>query len=668
MTTTANVPQSFTPPPSAVSGVKIGTVLDGGVPAGDPATAWQRRRDAYKLVSPLNTKKFTVVVVGTGLAGSGAAAALGELGYDVHAFTYHDAARRAHSVAAQGGINAARARKVDGDSLRRFVVDTVKGGDFRAREAEAFRLGEESVRVIDHMNAVGAPFAREYGGTLATRSFGGVQVSRTYYTRGQTGQQLQIAAAQALHRQVARGTVKLHTRTEMLDLIMEDGACRGVVVRSLRTGQIWAQPAHAVVLATGGYGSVYFHSTLAMHCNASAAWRAVRRGATLAYPSFVQFHPTALPISSKFQSKTILMSESLRNDGRIWVPKKAGDDRPANEIPEDERDYYLERKYPSFGNLSPRDISSRAAKEQLDSGHGVGPLKNSVYLDFKDAIARVGKETIEERYGNLFTMYEHATGEDPYTVPMRIAPGAHFTMGGLWSDFDQMTQIPGLFVGGEAGWGYHGANRLGANSLLSACVDGWFTLPFSIPNYLAPLLGARLPGADDACVRDAVVRAHERTQALLAIGGTRGPVHFHRALGEIMYRGCGVNRSAESLTTAIGEIRALRAEFWTDLALPGSGDHVNTALERAGRVADFLELAELMCVDALDRDESCGAHFRAEHQNAGEAQRDDEGWAFCSAWGAAGEEQGTGAHDLTFTRHAEPLEFTAVPLATRSYK
>ena len=660
---------AFTPPPSSVPGVTIGSVLDGGIPEGDPTTAWTRRRDSYKLVSPLNAKKFTVVVVGTGLAGTGAAAALGELGYDVHAFTVHDAARRAHSVAAQGGINAARARKVDGDSLRRFVVDTVKGGDFRAREAEAFRLAEESVRVIDHMNAIGAPFAREYGGTLATRSFGGVQVSRTYYTRGQTGQQLQIAGAQALHRQVTRGTVKLHTRTEMLDLIMEDGVCRGVVVRCLRTGAIWAQPAHAVVLATGGYGSLYFHSTLAMNSNASAAWRAVRRGATLAYPSFLQFHPTALPISSKFQSKTILMSESLRNDGRIWVPKKAGDTRPPNEIPEDERDYYLERKYPSFGNLSPRDISSRAAKEQLDAGHGVGPLANSVYLDFSDALARWGKDTIAERYGNLFTMYEHATGEDPYTVPMRIAPGAHFSMGGLWSDFDLMTAIPGLFVGGESGWAYHGANRLGANSLLSACVDGWFTLPFSIPNYLAPQLGSTLPGASDACVRDAVTRAWSRTQALMDVGGTRGPVHFHRALGEIMYRGCGVNRSEESLTTALAEIRDLRREFWNDVAVPGSGDHVNTALERAGRVADFLELSELMCVDALDRDESCGAHFRSEHQIAGEAKRDDETWAFCSAWGVTGPEQGTvDTIELNFTRHAEPLTFTAVPLATRSYK
>nr|NLD40163.1 fumarate reductase/succinate dehydrogenase flavoprotein subunit [Actinomycetales bacterium] len=660
----------FVQPESAVPGVKLGSILSGGVPDGDPATAWTRRRDSYKLVSPLNTKRFTVVVVGTGLAGSGAAAALGELGYDVHVLTYHDTARRAHSVAAQGGINSARARKVDGDSVRRFVVDTVKGGDFRAREAEAYRLGEESVRVIDHMNAVGAPFAREYGGTLATRSFGGVQVSRTYYTRGQTGQQLQIASAQALQRQVKRGTVKLHTRTEMLDLIVEDGVCRGVVARSLFTGETWALPAHAVVLATGGYGSVYFHSTLAMNSNASAAWRTVRRGATIAYPSFVQFHPTALPISSKYQSKTILMSESLRNDGRIWVPKKAGDSRPPNEIPEDERDYYLERKYPSFGNLSPRDISSRAAKEQLDAGHGVGPLKNSVYLDFSDALARLGKQTISDRYSNLFTMYEHATGENPFEVPMRIAPGAHFTMGGLWSDFDGMTSIPGLFVGGEAGWAYHGANRLGANSLLSACVDGWFTLPFSIPNYLAPQLGTALPGAEDACVRDAVLRTQARTDSLLSVGGKRGPVQFHRALGEIMYRGCGVNRSTESLTTALGELRELRNQFWTELGVPGSGTHVNIALERAGRVADFIELSELMCVDALDRDESCGAHFRAEHQASGEAVRDDNNWAFASAWSVDGPEQGQGAgtEPFTFTRHAEPLAFESVPLATRSYK
>ncbi len=653
-------------PASAAPGVRIGRVLDGRLPDGDPATAWDRRRDAYKLVSPLNTKKFTVVVVGTGLAGAGAAAALGELGYRVHAFTYHDSARRAHSVAAQGGINAPRARKVDGDSLRRFVVDTVKGGDFRAREAEAYRLAQESVRVIDHMNAIGAPFAREYGGTLATRSFGGVQVSRTYYTRGQTGQQLQIAGAQALQRQVHAGTVALHTRTEMLDLVVDDGVCRGVVVRDLTTGQVWVQPAHAVVLATGGYGSVYFHSTLAMNSNATAAWRAVRRGAPLAHASFVQFHPTALPISSHWQSKTILMSESLRNDGRIWVPKMPGDPRPPADIGEDERDYYLERKYPSFGNLSPRDISSRAAKEQIDAGHGVGPLRNSVYLDFSDAIGRLGREVLEARYGNLFSMYAHATGEDPYTVPMRIAPGAHFTMGGLWSDYDQMTAIPGLFVGGEAGWAYHGANRLGANSLLSACVDGWFTLPFSIPNYLSGQLGARLPDAGDACVREAYARVRARTDALLGVGGALAPSHFHRELGEIMYADVGVARTAEGLSRAIDRIRDLRGRFWREVAVPGSGAQVNQALERAGRVADFLELAELMAVDALDRQESCGAHFRTEHADAGEARRDDERWAFASAWGVDGADDPGGA--MTFTRHAEPLSYTAVPLATRSYR
>ena len=654
---------SFTAPPVTVPGAKLGSILDGRIPSGDPATAWQRRRDEYKLVSPLNRKRFTVVVVGTGLAGAGAAAALGELGYNVHAITYHDAPRRAHSVAAQGGINAARAKKVDGDSLYRFVRDTVQGGDFRAREAEAFRLGEESVRVIDHMNAIGAPFAREYGGMLATRSFGGVQVSRTYYTRGQTGQQLQLAGAQALLRQVGRGTVTMHTHTEFLDLILDDGVARGVVVRNLVTGEISAIPAHAVVLASGGYGSVYFQSTLALNSNASAAWRAHRRGAYLAHASFVQFHPTALPVSSPFQSKTILMSESLRNDGRIWVPKKPGDARPPAQIPEDERDYYLERKYPSFGNLSPRDIASRAATEQINAGHGVGPLKNSVYLDFSDALRNVGKKVIAERYGNLFTMYQHATGEDPYTVPMRIAPGAHFTMGGLWADFDLMTSIPGLFVGGEAGWSYHGANRLGANSLLSACVDGWFTLPFAVPNYLSGQLGAALPDVGSPAVTEALARVRARTDALLAVGGTRGPVQFHRELGAIMYEGCGVGRTAESLTTALGEVRRLRGEFWQDVSVPGGSGQVNQTLEKAGRVADFLELAELMCVDALDREESCGAHFRFEHEADGEAKRDDSRWSFASAWETTGERDG----ELELARHMEPLEFVAIPPVTRSY-
>ncbi|MBD9699355.1 fumarate reductase/succinate dehydrogenase flavoprotein subunit [Flavimobilis sp. GY10621] len=650
----------FHAPDAVVEGVETGSILDGQVPDGDPRTAWERRRLGYKLVNPANRRKFRVIVVGTGLAGAGAAAALGELGYDVHAFTYHDAPRRAHSVAAQGGINAARARKVDNDSVDRFVIDTVKGGDFRGREADAFRLGEESVRVIDHLAAIGAPFAREYGGQLATRSFGGVQVSRTYYTRGQTGQQLQIASAQALLRQVDAGTVNLRTRHEMLDLVVDDGRVQGVVMRNLLTGEITAHTAHAVVLATGGYGNVFYFSTLAKNSNASAAWRAVQRGALLASPSFIQFHPTALPVSSRWQSKTILMSESLRNDGRIWVPAKADDTRAPGDIPEDERDYYLERKYPAFGNLTPRDVASRNAHEQIQAGRGVGPLKNSVYLDFRDAIKRVGKKKIAERYGNLFEMYTHATGEDPYTAPMRIAPGAHFTMGGLWSDYDQMTSVPGLFVGGEAGWGYHGANRLGANSLLSACVDGWFTLPYSVPNYLAPLLGTeRLP--DDApAVTEAVERAEARVAKLLAIQGEHGPTYFHRELGDILYEGCGVVRTQESLRTALGKIRDLSKRFWTELRVLGDEDRLNQELEKAGRVADYLELAELMCIDALDREESCGAHFRAEHEADGEALRDDDLWAFVSAWGVPG--------DGRFVRHAEPLTFDAVPLTRRNYK
>ncbi|GAB89970.1 fumarate reductase/succinate dehydrogenase flavoprotein subunit [Gordonia rhizosphera] len=639
----------------------IGADLDSGVPDGDPATAWRRRRDGYRLVGPLNRHKFSVIVVGTGLAGAGCAAALGELGYDVHSFTFHDAPRRAHSVAAQGGINAARARKVDNDSIRRFVVDTVKGGDFRAREADAFRLAEESIRVIDHLNAIGAPFAREYGGALATRSFGGVQVSRTYYTRGQTGQQLQVAASQALLRQVAAGTVTLHTRHEMLDLIVADGRAQGVVVRDLVTGQISAQTAHAVVLATGGYGTVFFQSTLARNCNATASWRAHRRGALLASPSFIQFHPTALPVSAEWQSKTTLMSESLRNDGRIWVPVQPGDDRAPNEIPEPERDYYLERRYPAYGNLTPRDVASRAARERIEAGHGVGPLRNSVYLDFADALGRLGKPTIAERYGNLFSMYHDATGEDPYEVPMRIAPAAHFTMGGLWSNYDQMTSIPGLFVGGEVGWGYHGANRLGANSLLSACVDGWFTLPYSIPDYLSTRLGEAPLAQDHPAVAETAAAVRERITHLTSIGGTQGPERFHRRLGEILYRGSGVSRSVESLTAAIGEIRELSQEFWSDLRVTGSAASFNQELERAGRVADFLELAELLCVDALDRDESCGAHFRVDHQTPdGEALRDDDRWCFVSAWETTA--------DGYRIRHREPLSFSAVPLQTRNYR
>ncbi|MDO5093914.1 MAG: fumarate reductase/succinate dehydrogenase flavoprotein subunit [Propionibacteriaceae bacterium] len=635
--------------------------LDAHVPDGDPRTAWARRQAEYRLVNPANRKKYTVIVVGTGLAGSGVAAALGELGYNVECFTFHDAPRRAHSVAAQGGINSARARKVDGDSLTRFVTDTIKGGDFRGREADVWRLAEESVRVIDHMSAIGAPFAREYGGQLATRSFGGVQVSRTYYTRGQTGQQLQIAGAQALLRQVARGTVRLHTRTEMLDLIVADGRAQGIVTRNLVTGELQVHTGHAVVLATGGYGSVYFHSTLAMNSNATATWRAHRRGAYFASPSFIQFHPTALPVSSHWQSKTTLMSESLRNDGRIWVPLTPGDERTAGEIPEAERDYYLERRYPAFGNLTPRDIASRAARAEIEAGRGVGPLKNSVYLDFRDAIARLGKPVIAERYGNLFEMYSDATGEDPYEEPMRIAPGAHFTMGGLWCDYNQMSSVPGLFVGGEASNNYHGANRLGANSLLSACVDGWFTLPLSLPNYLAGCAGMPRLGDDAPEAAAALDETKERVERLVSTPGTQRPVTFHRRLGEILYGGCGVSRSAEGLLTAQEQVRELRDEFWRDVKVSGSADRLNQELEKAGRVADFLELAELMIRDALDREESCGAHFREEHALPdGEAKRDDERWCSVSAW----ETTPSGDH----RRHFEALYFESVPLQVRNYR
>ena len=636
-------------------------MLDPHLPDGDPRTAWERRKAEYKLVSPANRKKYTVIVIGTGLAGSGVAAALGELGYKVESFTFHDAPRRAHSVAAQGGINAARARKVDGDSLTRFVTDTVKGGDFRGREADVWRLAEESVRVIDHMNAIGAPFAREYGGQLATRSFGGVQVSRTYYTRGQTGQQLQIAGAQALLRQVERGTVKLHTRHEMLDLIVADGRAQGVVVRDLVTGRISVATGHAVVLATGGYGSVFFHSTLAMNSNATATWRAHRRGAFFASPSFIQFHPTALPVSSHWQSKTTLMSESLRNDGRIWVPVTPGDERAPGDIPEAERDYYLERRYPAFGNLTPRDIASRAARTEIEAGRGVGPLKNSVYLDFRDAISRLGRAVIAERYGNLFEMYRDATGEDPYEEPMRIAPGAHFTMGGLWCDFNQMTSVPGLFVGGEAGNNYHGANRLGANSLLSACVDGWFTLPLAIPNYLAGLSGQPLLDADAPEATDALADVRERIDHLVNNPGHSRPTTFHRRLGEILYTGCGVSRSEAGLKRALEQVQELREEFWRDVRVTGTDNRLNQELEKAGRVADFLELAELMITDALDRQESCGAHFREEYALPdGEAKRDDERWCNVSAW----ETNLAGQH----RRYQEPLRFESVKLQVRNYR
>lgn len=639
----------------------LGAPLDGKVPAGDPSKAWEEALEHYRLVVPNNRRKFKIIVVGTGLSGSGAAAALGELGYNVDVFTFHDSPRRAHSVAAQGGINAARSRKVDGDSIYRFVKDTVKGGDFRAREAEAFRLAYESVRVIDHLNAIGAPFAREYGGQLSTRSFGGVQVSRTYYTRGQTGQQLQVAASQALQRQVSAGTCKLHYWHEMLDLIVADGRAQGIVTRNMITGKVEAHTAHAVILTTGGYGTLYYYSTLAVNSNATAAWRAHKRGAYLAYPSMVQFHPTAMPVDSPHQSKTTLMSESLRNDGRIWVPKDPNEKRPPNQIPEEDRDYYLERRYPAYGNLTPRDISSRAARTEIEAGRGVGELKNSVYLDFSDAIKRLGKDIIVERYSNLLKMYQDDTGEDPLEVPMRIAPGAHFTMGGLWTDFQNMTSIPGLFAGGEASYAYHGANRLGANSLLSASVDGWFTLPNTVPDYLAGLLNKPTLALDAPEVTEAIGAVNTRVEQLLAVGGTRRPSEFHRALGEIMYQACGVSRSEASLAQGIDDIRQLRTEFWSEVRVTGDAGRLNQELEKAGRVIDFIDLAELMCVDALDRTESCGAHFREESvTDLGEAKRDDDNWRFISAWESL--------DDGKYIRHAEPLEFTAIPLQERDYR
>ncbi|KAA8722290.1 fumarate reductase/succinate dehydrogenase flavoprotein subunit [Corynebacterium spheniscorum] len=658
----------FHQPATCVADVTLGKILDSAEPKGVPTKdMWDYQKDHMNLVSPLNRRKFRVLVVGTGLSGGAAAAALGELGYDVKAFTYHDAPRRAHSIAAQGGVNSARGKKVDNDSAYRHVKDTVKGGDYRCRESDCWRLAVESVRVIDHMNAIGAPFAREYGGTLATRSFGGVQVSRTYYTRGQTGQQLQLSTASSLQRQIHLGTVEIFTHNEMVDVIVteRDGKkrCEGLVMRNLITGELTAHTGHAVILATGGYGNVYHMSTLAKNSNASAVMRAYDAGAYLASPSFVQFHPTGLPVNSTWQSKTILMSESLRNDGRVWSPKKEGDDRDPNSIPEDERDYFLERRYPAFGNLVPRDVASRAISQQINAGLGVGPLKNSAYLDFRDAIERLGKDTVKERYSNLFQMYEETIGEDPYTTPMRVAPTCHFTMGGLWTDFNEMTSIPGLFAAGECSWTYHGANRLGANSLLSASVDGWFTLPFTIPNYLAPLLGTERLAEDAPEAVAAVDRARARIEKLMNIRGDNphGPDYYHRQLGEILYFSCGVARNEKDLRDGIEKIRALREDFWANMRITGSEDEMNQVLEYAARVADYINLGELMCVDALDRDESCGAHYRDEHlSEEGEAERDDENWCFVSAW-----EPGP---DGTFIRHAEPLYFESIPLQTRNYK
>ncbi|AKK10243.1 fumarate reductase/succinate dehydrogenase flavoprotein subunit [Corynebacterium uterequi] len=659
---------NFTNPQSSVAGVTVGRILDNAEPKGvSTKDMWEYHKDHMNLVSPLNRRKFSILVVGTGLAAGAAAAALGELGYQVKAFTYHDAPRRAHSIAAQGGVNSARGKKVDNDGAYRHVKDTVKGGDYRGRESDCWRLAVESVRVIDHMAAIGAPFAREYGGTLATRSFGGVQVSRTYYTRGQTGQQLQLSTTSALLRQIHLGNVEMFTHSDMQELIVteKDGVkrCEGIVTRNLITGELEAHTGHAVILGTGGYGNVYQMSTLAVNSNASAIMRAFEQGAFFASPAFVQFHPTGLPVNSTWQSKTILMSESLRNDGRIWTPKEKGDDRDPNTIPEEERDYFLERRYPAFGNLVPRDVASRAISQQINAGFGVGPLHNSAYLDFKDAFQRLGVDTVDSRYSNLFKMYEEATGENPHDTPMRIAPTCHFTMGGLWTDFNEMTSIDGLFAAGECSWTYHGANRLGANSLLSASVDGWFTLPFTVPNYLANHLNEPVLATDSPEALAALERAENRVTTLLSVQ-TEDPKpaeDFHRELGEILYRGCGVSRTEAGLTEALDAVRDLRQRFWKDVRVPGGNDYMNQALEYALRVSDYIELAELMCIDALDRDESCGAHYREDHlTDDGEAERDDATWCFVSAWERTGQSQ--------YTRHAEPLRFESIPLQTRNYK
>ena len=638
------------------------TILDSKVPEGPIQDKWTRRKFDVKLVNPANRRKYDLIVVGTGLAGAGAAAALGELGYNVKAFTYNDSSRRAHSIAAQGGINAAKNYPNDNDSVFRLFYDTVKGGDYRSREANVYRLAEVSNSIIDQTVAQGAPYAREYGGLLDNRSFGGAQVSRTFYARGQTGQQLLLTAYQALARQVGLGNVELFTRTEMLELVVKDGRAVGIVTRDLVTGEIESHSAHAVVLATGGYSNVSFLSTNAMNCNGTAAWRAHRKGAFFANPSFTQIHPTCIPASDEHQSKLTLMSESLRNDGRIWVPKTAGDNRPPNEIPEEDRDYYLERQYPAFGNLVPRDVASRAAMRMIDQDRGVGPMKNGVYLDFADAISRLGRQTIEDRYGNLFEMYERITDENPYEVPMRIYPAPHYTMGGLWVDYNLETTIPGLFASGEANFSDHGANRLGASALMQGVADGYFVLPATISGYLADWLNVAPVPTDDEAFAEAEQAVKDRIERFLSIDGTHSVDYFHRRLGKIMIEECGMSRDREGLEEALRQIPALREEFWSDLKVLGDDESMNQSLERAGRVADFLELAELMVRDALDREESCGGHFRLEHQTEdGEARRDDENFAFVSAWQWTGEESPP-------IRDKEPLEFDYVALTQRSYK
>ena len=634
--------------------------LDSRIPEGPIQDKWEARKFQLKLVLPANKRKYKVLVVGSGLAGAAAAASMAELGYQVECFCYQDSPRRAHSIAAQGGINAAKNYRNDGDSIWRLFYDTVKGGDFRAREANVYRLAQCSVNIIDQAVAQGVPFARDYSGLLDNRSFGGAQVSRTFYARGQTGQQLLLGAYASLSRQIGLGTVKMYNRTEMLDVVLVDGHAKGIIVRDLVTGEVRSHAGDAVVLATGGYGNVFYLSTNAKGCNVTAAWRAHKKGAGFANPCYTQIHPTCIPVSGDHQSKLTLMSESLRNDGRVWTPKKQGDKRPAHEIPDDERDYYLERKYPSFGNLAPRDIASRAAKEACDKGLGIGDTGLGVYLDFRDSIARLGEPAIKARYGNLFHMYAKITAENPYKQPMRIYPAVHYTMGGLWVDYDLMSSIPGMFVLGEANFSDHGANRLGASALMQGLADGYFVIPYTIGGYLA----GEKPGAVDTkheAFQQAVANVNDRVSRLLSVQGTRSVDHFHKELGKIMWDRCGMSRSDEGLREALKEIPALREEFWKDVRVLGSGQSLNQSLEKAGRVADFLEFGELMCRDALERRESCGGHFREEWQAAGEAQRDDENFAHAAVWEHKGEVKDA-------VRHQEELNFDNVALAVRSYK
>ncbi len=635
--------------------------LDGRVPSGPVQTMWERTKFDMKLVNPTNRRRFKVIIVGSGLAGGAAAATLGEQGYNVECYAYQDSPRRAHSVAAQGGINAAKNYRNDGDSVYRLFYDTVKGGDFRSREANVYRLAEVSNAIIDQCVAQGVPFAREYGGMLDNRSFGGAQVARTFYARGQTGQQLLLGAYQALARQIAAGTVKMFNRTEMLDLIVINGRARGIVVRDMKTGEITPRLADVVVLGTGGYSNAFYLSTNAKGCNGTAIWRAYKRGAYFANACYTQIHPTCIPPVGEHQSKLTLMSESLRNDGRIWVPREPGDHRPAAQIPENERYYYLEELYPSFGNLSPRDISSRAAKRMVDSGRGVGPLHNGVYLDFADSINRLGQKVIADRYGNLFDMYENITGENAYQVPMRIYPAPHYTMGGLWVDYYLMSNIPGLFVIGEANFSDHGANRLGASALMQGLADGYFVLPSTLPNYIASSKLEKVDENSDA-VKEAVANVSGITQRLMSVKGTKSVDHYHRELGKIVWDYCGMSRTAEGLEKALTLIPELEADFWENVRVTGTEGEINQELEKAGRLVDYFGIGKLMCLDALDRNESCGGHFREEYQTPeGEALRNDEEYSYVAAWQYAGDDQ-------TPLLHKEQLTFETVKLATRSYK